>query len=73
MLIILYFFVVPLQRGRLEACEMLIKRGADRSLEDKDGYSALRLALDRGFGDVADLLNPEGDDRAFEVHGRRRS
>lgn len=50
---------------------MLLERGADAALPDPDGYTALRLALDRGFGDVADCLNPRGDDPSFAT-GRAR-
>lgn len=45
----------------------LLESGADPSIQDLDGYTALRLALDRGYGDVADCLNPAGDDRAFGI------
>jgi hypothetical protein len=50
---------------------VLLGAGADASLLDPDGCTALRLALDRGFGDVADCLNPRGDDPNFAI-GRAR-
>jgi len=54
-------------QGRVEATLELLAHGADKTLEDKDGFTALRLALDRGYGDVADALNPQGDAREYEI------
>jgi ankyrin repeat protein len=55
-------------RGHRDAVRVLLEEfNADPSIEDSDKFSALRLALDRGFGDVADLLCPEGNAREFEV------
>jgi len=54
-------------RGNLAAVVALLEGGADPSIKDLDGYTALRLALDRGYGDVADCLNPDGDDSAFAI------
>ena len=36
----------------------------------QDGHSALKIALDHGYGDLADLINPAGDARDFEVSAR---
>jgi len=53
-------------RGLIEAVSVLLRFGADPTLTNTDGHSALRLALDRGFGDVADALDPEGTSLDFE-------
>ena len=52
--------------GHLEATRVLVRLGADKTIIDHSGHTALALALDRGFGDVADILDPEGTAAEFE-------
>jgi hypothetical protein len=54
-------------RGRLEATRVLLKFGADTSIVDMDGFTPLKIALNRNFGDVADLIDPLGVSNEFEI------
>ena len=47
--------------GQVEAVRILLRYGANKSIHDKQGTTALKLALQRGHGHVADILDPTGD------------
>lgn len=47
-------------RGGKESIEALLKAGADPGLPDNNGLTPLKLATDRKFTDVADLLRKYG-------------
>jgi ankyrin repeat protein len=46
--------------GQLEVVQLLLDRGADPSLEDADGDTALSFAREKGHLEVADLLKDSG-------------
>jgi len=45
--------------GQLEVVRYLLDHGADRSLEDKDGDTALSFARQKGHAEVVELLESE--------------
>ena len=46
------------ERGDLAIAKLLLGRGADRALVDKQGKTALDLALAQGHAEIASLLSP---------------
>lgn len=44
--------------GRADVVAALLAKGADASLKDAQGYTALDMAKARGHAAVADLLRP---------------
>jgi ankyrin repeat protein len=48
------------ERGKNEAVRVLLERGADVSARHPDGRSLLQLARDKGFEEIAALLEPHG-------------
>lgn len=47
-------------RGHVEVVELLLRRGANPSLRNSDGRSALRLARENGHKEVLELLETYG-------------
>mmetsp|Transcript_37055 Transcript_37055/g.47884 ORF Transcript_37055/g.47884 Transcript_37055/m.47884 type:complete len:205 (+) Transcript_37055:586-1200(+) len=45
---------------------MLLDLGADTTLENMDGFTALKLALNGNYGDIADAIDPLGQSIEFE-------
>jgi len=46
-------------RGNVDTIELLLKHGADKTLKDTDGYSAVDLATIAQRPDIVALLEPE--------------
>ena len=51
----LFFLSAPEERA-IEIAELLLARGADAGLTDKDGMTAAELAIQQGLEDVAEVL-----------------
>jgi ankyrin repeat protein len=47
-------------RGKTEAVRVLLEHGADVTARHPDGRSLLQLARDKGFDEIASLLQQRG-------------
>ena len=48
--------------GHLALVNMLLQKGANRDSAQNDGFTPLRVAKERGYQDVVDLLLTESSD-----------
>jgi ankyrin repeat protein len=48
------------KRGSVEGVRLLLDKGVDVNVKTKDGNSALKIAVKKGYTDIADLLRKAG-------------